>query len=248
MITVKHISKSFSDVQILKDISFVFETGKTNLIIGKSGSGKSVLTKCMVGLYEPDHGDIFFDDRKLSALKPKERKQLRREIGMLFQASALFDSLSVEENVAFPIKMFTKMSKEEIDERVNYCLNRVDIINKNQLYQSELSGGMQKRVAIARAIAMQPKYLFCDEPNSGLDPVTAIVIDELIQEITEEYNMTTIVITHDMNSVLEIGENIMFIDQGENKWTGGKNEILDVKVKELHDFIYVSKFLQQMKK
>ena len=248
MITVKHISKSFSDVQILKDISFVFETGKTNLIIGKSGSGKSVLTKCMVGLYEPDHGDIFFDDRKLSALKPKERKQLRREIGMLFQASALFDSLSVEENVAFPIKMFTKMSKEEIDERVNFCLNRVDIINKNQLYPSELSGGMQKRVAIARAIAMQPKYLFCDEPNSGLDPVTAIVIDELIQEITEEYNMTTIVITHDMNSVLEIGENIMFIDQGENKWTGGKNEILDVKVKELHDFIYVSKFLQQMKK
>ncbi|MBT04056.1 MAG: ABC transporter ATP-binding protein [Crocinitomicaceae bacterium] len=248
MITVKHISKSFSDVQILKDISFVFETGKTNLIIGKSGSGKSVLTKCMVGLYEPDHGDIFFDDRKLSALKPKERKQLRREIGMLFQASALFDSLSVEENVAFPIKMFTKMSKEEIDERVNFCLNRVDIINKNQLYPSELSGGMQKRVAIARAIAMQPKYLFCDEPNSGLDPVTAIVIDELIQEITEEYNMTTIVITHDMNSVLEIGENIMFIDQGENKWTGSKNEILDVKVKELHDFIYVSKFLQQMKK
>lgn len=248
MITVKHISKSFSDVQILKDISFVFETGKTNLIIGKSGSGKSVLTKCMVGLYEPDHGDIFFDDRKLSALKPKERKQLRREIGMLFQASALFDSLSVEENVAFPIKMFTKMSKEEIDERVNFCLNRVDIINKNQLYPSELSGGMQKRVAIARAIAMQPKYLFCDEPNSGLDPVTAIVIDELIQEITEEYNMTTVVITHDMNSVLEIGENIMFIDQGENKWTGNKNEILDVKVKELHDFIYVSKFLQQMKK
>ena len=248
MITVKHISKSFSDVQILKDISFVFETGKTNLIIGKSGSGKSVLTKCMVGLYEPDHGDIFFDDRKLSDLKPKERKQLRREIGMLFQASALFDSLSVEENVAFPIKMFTKMSKEEIDERVNFCLNRVDIINKNQLYPSELSGGMQKRVAIARAIAMQPKYLFCDEPNSGLDPVTAIVIDELIQEITEEYNMTTIVITHDMNSVLEIGENIMFIDQGENKWTGNKNEILDVKVKELHDFIYVSKFLQQMKK
>ena len=248
MITVKHISKSFSDVQILKDISFVFETGKTNLIIGKSGSGKSVLTKCMVGLYEPDHGDILFDDRNLSELKPKERKQLRREIGMLFQASALFDSLSVEENVAFPIKMFTKMNKEEIDERVNFCLNRVDIINKNQLYPSELSGGMQKRVAIARAIAMQPKYLFCDEPNSGLDPVTAIVIDELIQEITEEYNMTTIVITHDMNSVLEIGENIMFIDQGENKWTGSKNEILDVKVQELHDFIYVSKFLQQLKK
>ena len=247
MITVKHIFKSFADVQILKDISFVFETGKTNLIIGKSGSGKSVLTKCIVGLFEPDEGEIFYDDRKLSDLKPKARKEIRKEIGMLFQASALFDSLTVEENVAFPLNMFTKMTKEEISDRVNFCLNRVNIINKNQLFPSELSGGMQKRVAIARAIAMQPKYLFCDEPNSGLDPVTAIVIDELIKEITEEYNMTTIVITHDMNSVLEIGENIMFIDSGENKWTGTKNEILDVKVKELHDFIYVSKFLQQMK-
>ena len=220
MITVKHISKSFADVQILKDVSFVFETGKTNLIIGKSGSGKSVLTKCIVGLFEPDEGEIFYDERKLSDLKPKARKEIRKEIGMLFQASALFDSITVEENVAFPLNMNTKMTKEE----------------------------MQKRVAIARAIAMQPKYLFCDEPNSGLDPVTAIVIDELIKEITDEYNMTTIVITHDMNSVLEIGENIMFIDSGENKWTGTKNEILDVKVKELHDFIYVSKFLQQMKR
>ena len=248
MITVKNISKSFVGLEVLKDISFEFETGKTNLIIGKSGSGKSVLTKCIVGLFEPDEGEIFFDDRKLSSLKPKEKKQVRKEIGMLFQGSALFDSLTVKENVAFPLKMFTKMSDDQINERVNFCLNRVNIVNKNELYPSELSGGMQKRVAIARAISMQPKYLFCDEPNSGLDPVTAIVIDELIKEITDEFNMTTVVITHDMNSVLEIGENILFIDDGVNKWVGNKNEILDVKVKELYDFIYVSKFLQQMKK
>ncbi len=248
MITVKNISKSFAGLEVLKDISFEFETGKTNLIIGKSGSGKSVLTKCIVGLFEPDEGEIFFDDRMLSSLKPKEKKQVRKEIGMLFQGSALFDSLTVKENVAFPLKMFTKMSDEQINDRVNFCLNRVNIVNKNELYPSELSGGMQKRVAIARAISMQPKYLFCDEPNSGLDPVTAIVIDELIKEITDEFNMTTVVITHDMNSVLEIGENILFIDDGVNKWVGNKNEILDVKVKELYDFIYVSKFLQQMKK
>jgi len=248
LITVKNISKSFAELEVLKGISFEFKTGKTNLIIGKSGSGKSVLTKCIVGLHEPDQGEIFFDDRKLSSLKPKERKQVRKEIGMLFQGSALFDSLTVKENVAFPLKMFTKMSDDQINDRVNFCLNRVNIVNKNELYPSELSGGMQKRVAIARAISMQPKYLFCDEPNSGLDPVTAIVIDELIKEITDEFNMTTVVITHDMNSVLEIGENILFIDEGVNKWVGNKNEILDVKVKELYDFIYVSKFLQQMKK
>jgi phospholipid/cholesterol/gamma-HCH transport system ATP-binding protein len=248
MITVKNISKSFAGEEVLHDISFEFETGKTNLIIGKSGSGKSVLTKCIVGLFEPDKGDIYFDNRKLSSLKPKEKKQVRKEIGMLFQASALFDSLNVQDNVAFPLRMFTKMQASEIHDRVNFCLRRVNILNKNKLFPSELSGGMQKRVAIARAIAMQPKYLFCDEPNSGLDPVTSIVIDELIKEITDEYNMTTVVITHDMNSVLEIGENILFIDEGFNKWVGNKNEILDVKVQELHDFIYVSKFLQQMKK
>jgi len=245
---VKNISKSFAGVEILNDISFVFEKGKTNLIIGKSGSGKSVLTKCIVGLLVPDEGDIFFNERNLNSLKPKQKKELRKEIGMLFQASALFDSLSVEENVGFPLRMFTKMTTNEISDRVNFCLNRVNIQNKNNLYPSELSGGMQKRVAIARAIAMQPKYLFCDEPNSGLDPITAIVIDELIKEITEEYEMTTVVITHDMNSVLEIGENILFIDNGTNKWQGNKNEILDTKVKELYDFIYVSKFLQKMKK
>ena len=248
MIQVKNISKSFSGVEILNDISFVFEKGKTNLIIGKSGSGKSVLTKCIVGLLEPDIGDVFYDDIKFSSLKSQDKKKVRKQIGMLFQGSALFDSLTVEENVAFPLRMFTKMTEEEIIERVNFCLKRVNILNKNYLYPSEISGGMQKRVAIARAISMKPKYLFCDEPNSGLDPVTAIVIDELIQELTKEYQMTTIVITHDMNSVLEIGENILFIDSGVKKWEGNKEEILDVKVKELYDFVYVSKFLQKMKK
>lgn len=247
MIRVKNISKSFSGVEILKDISFEFEKGKTNLIIGKSGSGKSVLTKCIVGLFEPDIGEVYYNDRNFLKLKSKEKKEVRKEMGMLFQGSALFDSFSVEENVAFPLRMFTQMTNAEISERVNFCLNRVDIVNKNFLYPSELSGGMQKRVAIARAISMQPKYLFCDEPNSGLDPVTAILIDELINEITVEYQMTTIVITHDMNSVLEIGDNILFIDNGVKKWQGNKDEILNVKVKELYDFVYVSKFLKKMK-
>ncbi len=247
MIQVKNISKSFSGVEILKDISFEFEKGKTNLIIGKSGSGKSVLTKCIVGLFEPDIGEVYYNDRNFLKLKPKDKKEVRKEMGMLFQGSALFDSFSVEENVAFPLRMFTQMTNAEISERVNFCLKRVDIINKNSLYPSELSGGMQKRVAIARAISMQPKYLFCDEPNSGLDPVTAILIDELIKEITVEYQMTTIVITHDMNSVLEIGDNILFIDNGVKKWQGNKDEILNVKVEELYNFVYVSKFLKKMK-
>jgi phospholipid/cholesterol/gamma-HCH transport system ATP-binding protein len=247
LIQVKNISKSFSGLEILKDISFEFEKGKTNLIIGKSGSGKSVLTKCIVGLFDPDLGEVYYDERNFLKLKAKEKKEVRKEIGMLFQGSALFDSFSVEENVAFPLRMFTQMTNAEITDRVNFCLKRVDIINKNTLYPSELSGGMQKRVAIARAISMQPKYLFCDEPNSGLDPVTAILIDELIKEITVEYQMTTIVITHDMNSVLEIGDNILFIDQGIKKWEGNKEEILNVKLKELYDFVYVSKFLKKMK-
>ena len=247
MIKVKNISKSFSGLEILKDISFEFEKGKTNLIIGKSGSGKSVLTKCIVGLFEPDIGEVYYNDRNFLKLKSKEKKEVRKEMGMLFQGSALFDSFSVEENVAFPLRMFTQMTNAEISERVNFCLNRVDIVNKNSLYPSELSGGMQKRVAIARAISMHPKYLFCDEPNSGLDPVTAILIDELIKEITVEYQMTTIVITHDMNSVLEIGDNILFINNGVKKWQGNKDEILNVKVKELYDFVYVSKFLKKMK-
>ena len=232
---------------MLDDISFTFQQGKTNLIIGESGSGKSVLTKCIVGLLEPDEGDIFYDGRILSALKNKEKKEIRKELGMLFQAGALFDSLTVEENIAFPLKIFSDMSGSEIEDRVNTCLKRVKIENKNHLYPAEISGGMKKRVGIARAISMNPKYLFCDEPNSGLDPLTAIVIDELIKEITDEFHMTTVVITHDMNSVLEIGENIMFIYQGKNYWTGDKESILNTDVKEVNEFVYVSKFLREFK-
>lgn len=247
MIEVKNISKSFNGVQILHDVSFKFETGKTNLIIGQSGSGKSVLTKCIVGLIEPEHGKILFDGRDFITLKRKEKKNIRKEIGMLFQGSALFDSLTVEENVMFPLKMFSKMSKEEMRDRANFCLERVNIINKNKLFPSETSGGMQKRIAIARAIAMKPKYLFCDEPNSGLDPVTSMLIDELIKDLTIENNMTTIVITHDMNSVLEIGDNIMFLNQGHNHWKGDKNSILTTDNEAVNDFVYVSKFLKQFK-
>ncbi len=247
MIEVRNINKSFHGTQVLYDVSFKFETGKTNLIIGQSGSGKSVLTKCIVGLLEPEQGEILFDNRNVVSLNRKEKKEIRKEIGMLFQGSALFDSLTVEENVMFPLKMFSKMSKEEMRERANFCLKRVDIINKNNLYPAETSGGMQKRIAIARAIAMKPKYLFCDEPNSGLDPVTSMMIDELIKEITIEDNMTTIVITHDMNSVLEIGDNIMFLNRGHNHWVGDKNSILRTENKAVNDFVYVSKFLKQFK-
>ncbi|MCT4581983.1 MAG: ATP-binding cassette domain-containing protein [Flavobacteriales bacterium] len=247
MIEVKNISKSFNGVQILHDVSFQFHTGKTNLIIGQSGSGKSVLTKCIVGLIEPEVGQILFDGRDFIKLKRKEKKNIRKEIGMLFQGSALFDSLTVEENVMFPLKMFSDMSKEEMRDRANFCLERVNIINKNKLFPSETSGGMQKRIAIARAIAMKPKYLFCDEPNSGLDPVTSMLIDELIKELTIEYNMTTIVITHDMNSVLEIGDNIMFLNQGHNHWEGDMRTILTTDNKAVNDFVYVSQFLKQFK-
>ena len=248
MIEIKNISKSFDDTNIISDISFLFQKGKTNLIIGKSGSGKSVLTKCIVGLINPDSGQILYDGKDMLTMSIKEKKKIRKEIGMLFQGGALFDSKTIEENIAFPLLMFSNFSKSEIEDRVNFCLQRVDILNKNKLYPAEISGGMKKRVAIARAIAMNPKYLFCDEPNSGLDPVTAILIDELIKEITEEYNMTTLVITHDMNSVFEIGENIMFINEGKNYWTGDRNSILNTDVKELNDFVYVSKYLQQFKK
>jgi phospholipid/cholesterol/gamma-HCH transport system ATP-binding protein len=248
LIEIKNISKSFDDTNIISDISFRFQKGKTNLIIGKSGSGKSVLTKCIVGLINPDSGQILYDGKDMLTMSIKEKKKIRKEIGMLFQGGALFDSKTIEENIAFPLLMFSNFSKSEIEDRVNFCLQRVDILNKNKLYPAEISGGMQKRVAIARAIAMNPKYLFCDEPNSGLDPVTAILIDELIKEITEEYNMTTLVITHDMNSVFEIGENIMFINEGKNYWTGDRTSILNTDVKELNDFVYVSKYLQQFKK
>ena len=247
MIEVKNISKSFNEVQILHDVSFKFETGKTNLIIGQSGSGKSVLTKCIVGLIEPEEGQVLFDGRDFVSLKRKEKKNIRKEIGMLFQGSALFDSLTVEENIMFPLKMFSDMSKEEMRDRANFCLERVNIINKNHLFPAETSGGMQKRIAIARAIAMKPKYLFCDEPNSGLDPVTSMLIDELIKELTEENNMTTIVITHDMNSVLEIGDNIMFLNQGHNHWEGDMKSILTTDNEAVNDFVYVSKFLKQFK-
>ena len=248
MVEIKNISKSFDGNLVLDKISMKFTPGKTNLIIGQSGSGKTVLLKSLLGLVKIDSGEMFFNDKKYNEINDNENRTLRREMGMVFQGSALFDSMSVLENVMFPMKMLTDYSNSKIKSSAEEVIDRVNLINSNNKFPSELSGGMQKRVAIARAIVMKPKYLFCDEPNSGLDPVTAIVIDELIKEITDEYNMTTIVITHDMNSVLEIGENIMFIDSGENKWTGTKNEILDVKVKELHDFIYVSKFLQQMKR
>ena len=247
MIEVKNINKSFGNIQVLQDVSFKFERGKTNLVIGQSGSGKSVLTKCIIGLHAPENGQILYDGVDFSAMKKKEKKTIRTQIGMLFQGGALFDSLSVIENVIFPLKMFTKMSRKEMLERANFCLERVDIIDKNDLFPSEISGGMQKRVAIARAIVMKPKYLFCDEPNSGLDPLTAILIDNLIKELTEEYNMTTVVITHDMNSVLEIGENIMFIYKGNNHWVGNKDSIITTSNKEVNDFVYSSKFLKLFK-
>ena len=248
MIIVDNISKSFGDTQILFDINAKFEKGKVNLIIGGSGQGKSVLTKCIVGLHEVDKGAILFDGRDFTAMNRNERIEVRKEIGMLFQGSALFDSLTVEENVKFPLKMFTDMSEEEMLERVNFCLKRVDIINKNELYPAECSGGMQKRIAIARAIAMKPKYLFCDEPNSGLDPKTAIVIDNLISEITYEYDMTTVVITHDMNSVMEAGDHIIFIYQGKKWWQGTRDEIIKTDNKEVVEFVYASKFMQNLRK
>jgi len=247
MIKVSNIRKSFADKEILKDISIDFVRGKMNLIIGASGSGKSVLTKCIVGLHEVDSGIVEYDGRDFTHMNFKQRKGIRKEIGMLFQGAALFDSLTVEENVKFPIEMHTNQSNEEILERVNICLKRVNLENVNHLYPSELSGGMQKRVGIARAIALNPKYLFCDEPNSGLDPQTGIVIDNLIQEITEEFDMTTIVVTHDMNSVMETGDHISFIYKGEKWWQGDKNDILKTDNKELCDFVYASSIMKKFR-
>ncbi len=247
MIEVKNLYKSFGDHHVLKDISVNFEPGKINLIIGGSGSGKSVLTKCMVGLHEIDSGSIMYDGKEFTTMNFKQKKKIRKDIGMLFQASALFDSLTVEENVLFPLEMYTKQTKKEMLERVNFCLDRVNLENANKLYPAELSGGMKKRVGIARAIALNPKYLFCDEPNSGLDPFTGIVIDQLIQEITKEYNMTTIVITHDMNSVMETGENIMFLYQGKNWWQGDNHEIVKADNKELSEFVFASKIMKQFR-
>ncbi|HEX4887448.1 MAG TPA: ATP-binding cassette domain-containing protein [Luteibaculaceae bacterium] len=247
MIEVKHLYKSFSGVQVLEDISSTFQKGKMNLIIGKSGSGKSVLTKCMVGLLTPDSGEVLYNGVNFHELDFEGKKEIRKKMGMLFQASALFDSKTVLENVMFPLEMFTNKTKSERIDRARFCLERVNIIGKDQLYPSEISGGMQKRVAIARAIAMNPEFLFCDEPNSGLDPQTSIVIDKLISELTEEYNMCTIVITHDMNSVLEVGDNITFIHGGRNIWTGTRTEILSADIKELNDFVYASGFMKEVR-
>ncbi len=248
MIEVKNLNKSFGDLHVLNDVSVKFEPGKINLIIGASGSGKSVLSKCIVGLHPIDSGSIAFNGKDFITMNFSQKKEVRREIGMLFQGTALFDSLTVEENIRFPLEMHSKQTKGEILERVNFCLERVNLSNINHLYPAELSGGMKKRVGIARAIALNPKYLFCDEPNSGLDPFTGIVIDKLIQEITKEYNMTTIVITHDMNSVMETGENITFIHEGKVWWQGDNNEILKSDNKELSAFVFASKIMKKFRK
>lgn len=252
MIEVKNISKSFKGNQILHDISVTFEKGKTNLIIGRSGSGKTVLLKSTVGLFTPEEGHILYDGRDFIPKDPKQRqkiqKEIRKEIGMVFQGSALFDSYSLRENVMFPLNMFSEMSEEEKLDRVNFCLRRVNIEDeKHNLFPSEISGGMQKRVAIARAIALNPRYLFCDEPNSGLDPYTALVIDNLIKEITEEFGITTIINTHDMNSVLEIGDNILFIYQGKKWWEGNKEDILVTDNKEVNDLVFASELSKKIK-
>lgn len=249
MIEVNNVSKTFGTTKVLDGITAQFERGKTNLIIGASGSGKTTLTKCIVGLHEVDPGgNVIYSGRNFSEMDFNQRRSIRKEIGFLFQGSALFDSLSVEDNVMFPLKMFTKQSKQEMLERVNFCLKRVNLENVNKLFPAELSGGMKKRVGIARSIAVNPKYLFCDEPNSGLDPQTSIVIDNLIQEITYEYNITTIVITHDMNSVMEIGDRVMFIHKGKKWWEGTKEEILTTTNKEVVDFVYASKFMKMFRK
>jgi len=248
MIEIKNIEKHFGNNHVLKNVSFAFEQGKTNLIIGESGSGKTTLIKILVGLYKNNQGTVLFNGEDVNKMNSKERRKFRQEIGMLFQGGALYDYMTVEENIMFPLTMFTDKTEDEMLERVNFCLNRVNLEGKNSLMPSELSGGMKKRVAIARAIVMQPKYLFCDEPNSGLDPKTAIVIDDLIQEITQEYNITTIVNTHDMNSVIQIGDNIAFIHKGEMWWKGSKEDLIKSDNKELTNFVFASKLFKRLKK
>jgi phospholipid/cholesterol/gamma-HCH transport system ATP-binding protein len=247
MIEFINIGKQFGENKVLTDVSDVMQTGKCNLIIGTSGSGKTVLQKCLVGLFEPDRGEIFYDGMSFTEMNNQSRKELRQQIGMLFQGSALFDSLTVEQNVMFPLEMFSKMTNEERKKRVNEVLARVNLENANNKFPSELSGGMKKRVGIARAIVLNPKYLFCDEPNSGLDPQTSLVIDKLIYDITKEFNMTTVINTHDMNSVMEIGENILYMYQGKKEWTGNNDEIIFSKNERLNEFIFASKFLQDAK-
>src|SRR5690242_8506755 len=247
MIELKHVYKSFDGKEILKDINAVMQTGMTNLIIGTSGSGKTVLQKCMVGLFEVDKGEIVFDGNNLTNMSGEQRKELRQQIGMLFQGSALFDSMTVEQNIKFPLDMFTKWNLQKKLERVNDVLERVELTGTNKKYPAEISGGMKKRVGIARAIVLRPKYLFCDEPNSGLDPQTSMVIDKLIHEITKEYNITTVINTHDMNSVMEIGENILYLYHGIKEWEGSNKDIIFNKNIKLNEFIFASEFLRDAK-
>ena len=247
MIRASNIKKSFGDVNVLKGIDMEFHAGKTNLIIGLSGAGKTVFLKILVGLFEPTSGDVWYGDVDFFKLDKKGRRQIRMEIGMLFQGSALFDSMTVEENIRFPLDMFTNKTRKEKQMRVDYCLDRVNLEGTNKKYPSETSGGMQKRIGIARSIVLEPKYLFCDEPNSGLDPKTSIVIDELIKSITKENNITTVINTHDMNSVMEIGDNIALLAGGLLVWQGNKSEVLDSTNEELKNFIFASPFLQKLR-
>jgi phospholipid/cholesterol/gamma-HCH transport system ATP-binding protein len=247
MIEVNNIHKSFGDSHVLKGISTTFEKGKTNLIIGQSGSGKTVFIKCLLGLFTPEQGTISYNGRIYSELEPSEQRDLRQEMGMVFQGSALFDSMTVEGNVMFPLDMFTKQSKSEMLDRVNFVLKRVNLTDANHKFPSEISGGMQKRVAIARAIVMNPKYLFCDEPNSGLDPKTAILIDNLIQEITQEYDITTVINSHDMNSVMEIGEKIIFLKDGLKEWEGSNKEIFKTDNAAVTNFVYSSELFKKVR-
>ena len=247
MIEIKNLRKSFGEKVVLQDVSAVMEAGKANLIIGSSGSGKTVFMKCLVGLFEPDSGEILYNGQNFTTMDDDQRKELRQQIGMLFQGSALFDSQTVEQNVMFPLDMFTRLSHHEKLKKVNEVLDRVNLKDANKKFPAEISGGMKKRVGIARAIVLNPKYLFCDEPNSGLDPQTSLVIDKLIYEVTKEFNMTTVINTHDMNSVMEIGDHIIYMYQGEKEWEGSNKEIIYSKSQKLNDFIFASEFLRDVK-
>ncbi|HRN56479.1 MAG TPA: ATP-binding cassette domain-containing protein [Agriterribacter sp.] len=247
MIEIKDLKKSFGDKVVINSVSAVMETGKANLIIGASGSGKTVLMKCLVGLFEPDSGEILYGGHSFTGMEEEERKELRQQIGMLFQGSALFDSQTVEQNVMFPLDMFTRLTYTEKLKKVNEVLDRVNLKDANKKFPAEISGGMKKRVGIARAIVLNPKYLFCDEPNSGLDPQTSLVIDKLIYEVTREFNMTTVINTHDMNSVMEIGDHIIYMHDGEKEWEGNNKQIIYSKSRKLNDFIFASEFLQDVK-
>lgn len=247
MIEVKNVQKSFGDKTVLQDVNFVMKAGNTNLIIGTSGSGKTVLMKCMIGLFQPDQGEILYEGRDLVKIDDKEKKELRQQIGMLFQGSALFDSKTVQDNVMFPLDMFTQERYRDKLKRVNEVLDRVNLKDANKKFPAEISGGMKKRVALARALVLNPKYLFCDEPNSGLDPQTSMVIDQLISELTKEYNITTVINTHDMNTVMESGDHIVYMHQGKKQWEGSNKDIIFSKDKLLNDFIFASEFLRDAK-